>query len=101
MLIAQTELVTVAAAGTPVQCTITEPCCAIFAYNPHAANAIYVGLAGLNKTTGANVIQAVAAAGVFNPILGNEGRNLIRPTDFWFDAAASSQTIEVTVWRNV
>jgi len=101
MLVPQTELITIAAAGTPVQCTLTEPACAIYAYNPHATDKVYVGLAGLTKATGVKVIQEILAGAHFHPDLVGDGRNLINPRDYWFDAAGNGQTIEVTVWGHV
>ena len=102
MLIVETELVTIASTGTPVQCTLTKKCCALRAKNPgNASDRIHVGIAGLTKATGAFVIDDPEVGEAFELGRQTVTENTIDPRHYWFDAEVSGSVVLVTTWRNV
>lgn len=102
MLIPETEVVTVATAGVPVQCSLTHHCCAMRAMNPHgAAGLVTVGVAGMVKATGVKVVDEVPVGEAFELGRQTESDNTIDPRDYWFDAANDAQKVYVTTWRHV
>lgn len=102
MLIPETELVTVASAGTPIQISLTKKCCALRVKNPgNASDRIYVGIAGLTKATGAFVIDDLDVGQPFELGRQTVTENTIDPRHYWIDAEDNGQVALVTTWRNV
>lgn len=91
---------TVAAAGTPEQLTTTKltSCCSIVVFAEKAnmaanTGAVYLGLKGMSKTTGANVVLKLATGTSFT-LPEIEGT----PSDsFWVDADNNGDGVRV-VW---
>lgn len=102
MLKPETELITVAAAGTPIQVSLDAPVAAISIQNPFdAAGYLYVGSLAVDGSTKVGLFRELAPGDVFE--LGEivAGQQVHDPTDYWVDAANSTQKALVTVWRHV
>lgn len=103
-MLPQQITVTVATAGTPVQVSATKtPCACIFFIN-RTGDVMTVGILGLNKSTGAGVIDDIPAKSSnaeqyilkleFNPM----AENPYDLRDYWVDAASNGDTVDVVYW---
>ena len=105
MTVASLGKIPVAAAGTPVQITTDSTLRANrirFAVVIGQTGRIYLGAAGMNKTTGAGVIKEFWPTGAGGAIADawevadGSGSNTLRLSDFWVDAGTSGEGLMVS-----
>jgi hypothetical protein len=95
--------ITIPTAGTPVQVTTDAT---IFAHKVlispvSGSKTVYIGAAGMNKATGANVVaelnqSAATGAGDRFELAAEDARNVIRVADLYLDASANGDSAYVT-----
>jgi hypothetical protein len=99
-MLAETHLVTVANAGTPVQlpgaASGYRPL-AIYVQN-RGANDGHIGTVGLNKTTLASYIKFLPSGTGDISIALIPGAGRPNPLDYWLDAEANGVAFAVTYW---
>ena len=92
-----TILVTIAAAGTPQQLTADSSLRAVeIAFQPLDAIS-FLGIAGMNKTTFANVIRRMAVDADWR-IKTDENQSQLQLSKYWLDATANGNKILVAYW---
>jgi hypothetical protein len=98
--------VSVPTAGTPVQLTSDKTIFAskIVFTTVNIAGRMFVGKAGMNKTTGAGVITEMFPYAASNGApdrfeIESEDANLLRVSDYWIDAATNGDGLYVTYFQ--
>jgi hypothetical protein len=98
--------IAIPAAGTPVQVSATKLQCSSIFFINRIGDVITVGIAGLNKATGAGVIADVPPAATgselgsnilklpFNPM----AENPYDLRDYWLDSAVNGDICDVVYW---
>jgi hypothetical protein len=96
--------IAVAAPGTPVRLTSDETLRAVrlrFATLIGETGRVFLGVAGMNKSTGAGVIKEFWPTGVGGGVADDlvlESPNGLRPGDYWIDANVAGEGLIVAYW---
>ena len=95
-------LITVAAAGSPVQLPAVSggvEALMIKALASNLGGTVYVGRASnFNKTSGTDLIIDLNGVGEVFSITTKDANNRIDPVQYWVDAATSGDKLLVTWW---
>ena len=96
--------IAVATPGSPVRLTTDETLRAVrlrFATLIGETGRVFLGVAGMNKTTGAGVIKEFWPTGVGGGVSDDlvlESPNGLRPADYWIDANVAGEGLIVAYW---
>lgn len=113
MTIKPQGIITVASAGTPVAIFTADPSAPLPKYKvakiritpvPGNTGKLYVGKSGMNKTTGAGVIDVLDKAPTAGPfdrfaVESQNDSNMLFPDEYFIDADSSSDGAYVAFWE--
>lgn len=93
--------------GTPVRVTNDQNILATklrFSVVIGETGRVFLGVAGMNKSTGAGVVKEFWPTGVGGGIadeliLESNGWELLRPADYWVDANVAGEGLIVSYWE--